>query len=160
MLFAGFIFPFLLASIVNAAPGLELVQVQPLKRLSITALSSAKILSFTPFTFFASTAYCDPSTTIHFSCGGMSSILSFSTVLQDWTGGWPDCEQQIALQIQTSSKQHREATVALCSSVSVTYASWTFESAMMIWLCYLWWRVRWLFAIAGNGHCGSSRNQP
>ena len=68
MLFAGFIFPFLLASIVNAAPGLELVQ--PSKRQSITPLSSAQISSFTPFTFFASTAYCNPSTTINFSCGG------------------------------------------------------------------------------------------
>ena len=76
MLFSGFIFSFLLASsTVKAAPGLELVQAS--KRQSITALSSTQISSFTPFTYFASTAYCNPSTTLNFSCGGMFSILLF-----------------------------------------------------------------------------------
>jgi hypothetical protein len=32
------------------------------------------------------------------------------------------CKQQIALQTRTSSQRHREATVALCSSVGVTFA--------------------------------------
>jgi hypothetical protein len=116
MLFAGFIFPFLLASIVKAAPGLELVQ--PSKRQSITALSSTQISSFTPFTFFASAAYCNPSTTINFTCGGTSSILSFCRVFDQSVL----CEQQIALQTRTLSQQHLEATVVLCSSVSVTNA--------------------------------------
>ncbi|TFK42084.1 lipase class 3 family protein [Crucibulum laeve] len=40
-----------------------------LKRQSITALSTAQISTFKPFTFFASTAYCQPSTTLTWSCG-------------------------------------------------------------------------------------------
>ena len=126
MLFAGLIiFPFLLAStsIVKAAPGFEFVQ--PSKRQSgITTLSSAKISSFTPFTYFASAAYCNPSTTISYTCGGTSSI---SLVLQRWSSTrfvlWSSslCEQQIALQTRTLSQRHREATVILCSSVGVLH---------------------------------------
>ncbi|TFK42078.1 lipase class 3 family protein [Crucibulum laeve] len=40
-----------------------------LKRQSITALSTAQISTFKPFTFFASTAACKPSTTLTWSCG-------------------------------------------------------------------------------------------
>jgi len=40
-----------------------------LKRQSITPLSTAQIETFKPFTFFASTAYCLPNTTINWSCG-------------------------------------------------------------------------------------------
>jgi len=59
MLGGGFIFVSLLAStIVNAVP----------QKRYITPLSSSQISSFKPFTFFASTAYCDPSTTINWSC--------------------------------------------------------------------------------------------
>ena len=119
MLFAGFIFPLLLASIVKAAPGLELVQ--PSKRQSITALSSAQISSFTPFTFFASTAYCNPNTTINFSCGGTFPNLNFFRFfagLDWWLTGL--CEQQIALKTRTSSQRHQEATVALYNSVGVS----------------------------------------
>ncbi|KAI5123195.1 hypothetical protein M0805_003962 [Coniferiporia weirii] len=39
------------------------------KRQSITTLSSSQISAFTPYAFFASTAYCSPSTTINWSCG-------------------------------------------------------------------------------------------
>jgi len=39
------------------------------KRQAITALTAAQISSFKPYTFFASTAYCSPSTTINWSCG-------------------------------------------------------------------------------------------
>ncbi|THH12073.1 hypothetical protein EW145_g245 [Phellinidium pouzarii] len=39
------------------------------KRQSITTLSTTQISAFKPFTFFASAAYCDPSTTINWSCG-------------------------------------------------------------------------------------------
>ncbi|KAI0258660.1 lipase [Gloeopeniophorella convolvens] len=41
-------------------------------RQSITTLSSAQIAAFAPFTHFASTAYCSPSTTINWSCGDVS----------------------------------------------------------------------------------------
>ncbi|KAI0792242.1 lipase [Abortiporus biennis] len=38
-------------------------------RQSITALSTSQISSFKPFTLYASTGYCNPSTTINWSCG-------------------------------------------------------------------------------------------
>ncbi|KAF8174959.1 lipase class 3 family protein [Pholiota molesta] len=52
-------------TVVNAAPAL----VEVSKRQSITALTTAQISVFRPFTHFASTAYCQPSTTINWSCG-------------------------------------------------------------------------------------------
>ncbi|GAW07198.1 lipase class 3 family protein [Lentinula edodes] len=38
-------------------------------RQAITALSTAQIESYKPYTFYASTGYCSPSTTINWSCG-------------------------------------------------------------------------------------------
>lgn len=38
-------------------------------RQSITTLSSTQVDDFTPYTFFASAAYCEPDTTINWSCG-------------------------------------------------------------------------------------------
>jgi hypothetical protein len=52
-------------SAVNAAPAL----VELSKRQSITALTTTQIDAFTPFSFFASAGYCNPSTTIDWSCG-------------------------------------------------------------------------------------------
>ncbi|KAI0285637.1 lipase [Russula brevipes] len=46
-----------------------LVHATAIKRTGITPLSSAQIDAFAPFTHFASTAYCDSSTTIDWSCG-------------------------------------------------------------------------------------------
>ncbi|EMD31090.1 hypothetical protein CERSUDRAFT_120138 [Gelatoporia subvermispora B] len=61
----------ILASVVLAA--LSAVRAVPAPTLnarqSITALSQSQISSFTPFTFFASAAYCPPSTTIAWDCG-------------------------------------------------------------------------------------------
>ena len=51
------------ASLVVAAPRLLIA------RQSITTLSSTQVSSFKPYTFFASTAYCQPSTTLTWSCG-------------------------------------------------------------------------------------------
>lgn len=45
-----------------------LVQAAAVRRQSITPLSSSQISSYAPFTHFASTAYCNPSTTINWSC--------------------------------------------------------------------------------------------
>lgn len=45
-----------------AAPALE-------TRASITALSTSQISTFKPFTHYASTAYCQPSTTLTWTCG-------------------------------------------------------------------------------------------
>ncbi|PPQ76610.1 LOW QUALITY PROTEIN: hypothetical protein CVT26_012749 [Gymnopilus dilepis] len=53
-----------------AAPASTQPELSLTKRQSITALSAAQISAFKPFTFFASTAYCSPSTTITWSCGG------------------------------------------------------------------------------------------
>jgi len=53
---------------VDAVPAPQLVA-EFSKRQSITALSSAQIMAFRPFTSFASAAYCSPSTTINWSCG-------------------------------------------------------------------------------------------
>ncbi|KDR85907.1 hypothetical protein GALMADRAFT_218973 [Galerina marginata CBS 339.88] len=50
---------------VNAAPA----TVELSKRQSITALTTSQISAFKPFTFFASAAYCNPSTTIKWTCG-------------------------------------------------------------------------------------------
>jgi len=36
---------------------------------AVTALSAAQISAFKPYSFFASSAYCSPSTTINWSCG-------------------------------------------------------------------------------------------
>ena len=36
---------------------------------NITPLNPAQISSFKPYSYFASAAYCDPSTTINWSCG-------------------------------------------------------------------------------------------
>ena len=47
------------------------------RRQGITQISAAEISSFKPFTFFASAAYCQPSTTINWSCGGNAVVLSF-----------------------------------------------------------------------------------
>ncbi|KAJ3576106.1 hypothetical protein NP233_g659 [Leucocoprinus birnbaumii] len=52
-----------LAALTNASP------LNHAKRQSITALSTSQIDAFTPFTHFASTAYCNPSTTSNWSCG-------------------------------------------------------------------------------------------
>ncbi|KAH9169449.1 lipase, partial [Lactarius sanguifluus] len=46
-----------------------LIHAASVKRQSITALSSSQISSYAPFTHFASTAYCNPSSTISWSCG-------------------------------------------------------------------------------------------
>ncbi|KAF8167207.1 lipase class 3 family protein [Crassisporium funariophilum] len=62
---ATLILSVLLRSTVNAAPAL----VELSKRQSITGLTSAQITAFKPFTNFASTAYCQPSTTLSWTCG-------------------------------------------------------------------------------------------
>ena len=39
-------------------------------RQSVTALMTSQIDTFSPYTYFASAAYCTPSTTLSWSCGG------------------------------------------------------------------------------------------
>lgn len=63
----------LLTSILSIAPGF--LQFSK-KQSSITPLNSAQISLFRPYTYFASSAYCQSSTTIDWSCG-RGSFLSF-----------------------------------------------------------------------------------
>lgn len=58
------------ALLVRAAPILE-------ARQSFSTLSSADIAAFKPFTFYASTAYCQPAQTLTWSCGGACSCIVF-----------------------------------------------------------------------------------
>lgn len=55
---------FLGAMAVQASPSLS-------ARQSITALTTSQIDYFTPYTYFASTAYCTPAQTLAWDCGGM-----------------------------------------------------------------------------------------
>jgi len=55
------------------------------KRQTISTLSQGQISAFKPYTYFASAAYCDPSTTINWSCGtNCQANKGFKTVA---TGG-------------------------------------------------------------------------
>jgi hypothetical protein len=55
------VFALMLAGLVHAAA---------VKRQAVTPLTSSQIASYAQLTYFASTAYCDASTTINWSCGG------------------------------------------------------------------------------------------
>jgi len=59
----------LLRSAASALVLVGLVYATSIKRQAITPLSSSQISSYTPFTYFASAAYCSPSATIDWSCG-------------------------------------------------------------------------------------------
>jgi hypothetical protein len=56
-----------------------LVRASLVKRQAITTLSSTEIDAFAPFTHFASAAYCSSSSTINWSCGGVSTAILWST---------------------------------------------------------------------------------
>ncbi|KAI0675611.1 lipase [Trametes maxima] len=56
-----------LSPLVAAAPATTTPDLD--RRQSITTLSAAQIASFTPYTHYASTGYCSPSTTFNWSCG-------------------------------------------------------------------------------------------
>jgi hypothetical protein len=57
---------FILAS--NAVPA----PVKLAGRASITALTTAQISAYKPYTYFASTGYCVPAETLTWSCGSVS----------------------------------------------------------------------------------------
>lgn len=64
LVYGFFISALLCAFVVDAAPPPELV-----KRQAITPLTATQISAFKPYTFFASTAYCNPSNTLAWNCG-------------------------------------------------------------------------------------------
>ncbi|KAA1468863.1 lipase [Dentipellis sp. KUC8613] len=58
------------------------------RRQAITTLSTAQVEAFKPFTFFASAAYCNPSTTLTWSCGANCNANSgFQPVASGGDGG-------------------------------------------------------------------------
>ena len=144
MLATGFIIASLFASIVNG-----LARHSKRQSSNIIPLNLTQISSFKPYTFFASAAYCLPSTTSKWTCGGMSLIMWF----QDWTIDRPSVcgmkNKLIALQTRTSFQKHREATVALCNSVGVIVAFGIPHS-------HEWWSDS---AVCDEGYVGFSPSQ-
>ena len=68
-------------------------------RQAITALSTSQITAFRPFTHYVTAAYCDPSTTLNWTCGAnCDANPTFKPVASgvDGTG------EQYCKQIQTS----------------------------------------------------------
>jgi len=51
------------------------------KRQAVTTLTASQINEFTPFTNFASTAYCEPDTTASWTCGGKISLMVTCIIL-------------------------------------------------------------------------------
>jgi len=89
MFLLGVTLSLLLSSLssVNAAPATTELS----KRQSITALTTSQISAFTPFTFFASAAYCNPSTTSDWSCG--ANCAANSDFIPVASGGDGDATQ-------------------------------------------------------------------
>lgn len=74
------------------------------KRQSVTALSQAQISAFKPYTHYASTAYCTPSTTLTWTCGANcdanSGFLPTASggdgaATQYWYVGWDASESTV-----------------------------------------------------------------
>ncbi|KAI9440882.1 lipase class 3 family protein [Lactarius indigo] len=68
-----------------------LARAAAVKRQDITPLTTTQISSFAPFTHFASTAYCNPSTTINWTCG--ANCQANSDFLPTASGGDGDATQ-------------------------------------------------------------------
>ena len=73
----------------------------------ITTLSSAMVNTFAPFTHFASTAYCNPSMTINWTCG--STSLTVSTLNLDRWRTEGRSRQPTAKRTATFNQQQLEA---------------------------------------------------
>ncbi|KAJ3512952.1 hypothetical protein NLJ89_g3222 [Agrocybe chaxingu] len=69
-LLLSFHLPFLLL-LWTILPAVQRVSSKPLRRVdaNITTLSTSEIASFKPFSFYADTAYCEPSQTLSWTCG-------------------------------------------------------------------------------------------
>lgn len=65
---------FMASILVATLLGIAAVQASPtlVSSQTITALATSQIDAFSPYTYFAKAAYCTPSTTISWSCGGKS----------------------------------------------------------------------------------------
>ena len=81
MLTKGFIFSSLVLALsafnAYAAPvEAEVETAQLEKRQSIAALSASQVSTYKPYTYFASAAYCNPTQTKAWNCGGGCTLLS------------------------------------------------------------------------------------
>ena len=57
-------------ALVALAAGLSVKAAPTLEGRSITTLSAAQVSAYKPYTFYASTAYCNPANTLAWNCGG------------------------------------------------------------------------------------------
>jgi len=98
---------------VQAAPASDL-----LKRQTITTLSASQISAYKPFSFFASTAYCNPSTTLTWSCGancnanaGFIPVASGGdgSSVQFWYVGFSPSQQSVIVAHQGTDTSQIEA---------------------------------------------------
>lgn len=87
-------------------------------RQSITVLTTSQISSFKPYTYFASTGYCTPSTTLTWSCGAnCNANPGFETVasggdgsdVQYWFVGYNPSSQEVIVSHQGTNPSQLEA---------------------------------------------------
>ncbi len=96
----------LIASLASASP----LQSSVLeRRQSVTTLTSAQVSAFKPYTFYASASYCQPSTTLTWTCGGEQES-PFYVDNSNWS------PQPLARPTQASSPLRRGVTVMMYSS--------------------------------------------
>lgn len=100
-----------LAPVVRAAPLLAI-------RQSITTLSASQISPFKPYSYFASTGYCTPSTTLTWSCGancdanpGFEPVASGGdgSDVQYWFVGYNPSSEEVIVSHQGTSPSELEA---------------------------------------------------
>ena len=82
---------------VRAAPAFDSVLD---RRASITALSTSQINAFTPYTYYASAAYCAASTTASWSCGG--TLSKFGWYSLKLTGAVAACSANSGFEVVAS----------------------------------------------------------
>ena len=57
-------------ALVALAASLSVKAAPTLKGRSITTLTAAQVSAYKPYSFYASAAYCNPSNTVAWNCGG------------------------------------------------------------------------------------------
>jgi len=101
------------AAVINAFPTLN-------ARQSITALTTAQINAFTPYTWYASAAYCTNTQTLAWDCGSKCSLTSI--LRTTWSVCLLitlTCEQPTVMPTQISNRLPQVVMVTRSSTVSV-----------------------------------------
>ena len=75
---------------------------------SVTPLSPNQIASFKPYTFYASTGYCQPSHVLNWSCGGSSFTMSTKKIIDHQNRVDTHLDQRIAMQTLHSNLSQLE----------------------------------------------------